>query len=43
MNVTKEVKKTKDFNKFLNNNKLLNVLIVSDKDSEKNFVNQQEI
>ena len=35
--VTKEVKKTKDFNKFLNNNKLLNVLIVSDKDSEKNF------
>ena len=36
--VTKEVKKTKDFNKYLNNNKLLNVLIVSDKDSEKNFV-----
>jgi large subunit ribosomal protein L4 len=36
--VTKKVKKTKDFNKFLNNNKLLNVLIVSDKDSEKNFV-----
>jgi len=36
--VTKEVKKTKDFNKFLNNNKLLNVLIVSDKNSEKNFV-----
>ena len=36
--VTKEVKKTKDFNKFLNSNKLLNVLIVSDKDSEKNFV-----
>ena len=36
--VTKEVKKTKDFNKFLNNNKLFNVLIVSDKDSEKNFV-----
>ena len=36
--VTKEVKKTKDFNKFLNNNNLLNVLIVSDKDSEKNFV-----
>ena len=36
--VTKEVKKTKDFNKFLNNNKLLNVLIVSDKESEKNFV-----
>ena len=36
--VTKEVKKTKDFNKFLINNKLLNVLIVSDKDSEKNFV-----
>ena len=36
--VIKEVKKTKDFNKFLNINKLLNVLIVSDKDSEKNFV-----
>ena len=36
--VTKEVKKTKVFNKFLNNNKLLNVLIVSDKNSEKNFV-----
>ena len=36
--VTKEVKKTKDFNKFLNNNKLLNVLIVSDENSEKNFV-----
>jgi large subunit ribosomal protein L4 len=36
--VTKKVKKTKDFNKFLNTNKLLNVLIVSDKDSEKNFV-----
>ena len=36
--VLKEVKKTKDFNKFLDNNKLLNVLIVSDKDSEKNFV-----
>tara|TARA_B110000967_G_scaffold103681_1_gene106344 strand:- start:31 stop:666 length:636 start_codon:yes stop_codon:yes gene_type:complete len=36
--ITKEVKKTKDFNKFLNTNKLLNVLIVSDKDSEKNFV-----
>jgi len=36
--VTKEIKKTKDFNKFLNNNKLLNVLIVSDKNSEKNFV-----
>ena len=36
--VKKEVKKTKDFNRFLNTNKLLNVLIVSDKDSEKNFV-----
>ena len=36
--ITKEVKKTKDFNKFLNTNKLLNVLIVSDKNSEKNFV-----
>ena len=36
--IKKIVKKTKDFNKFLNNNKLLNVLIVSDKNSEKNFV-----
>ena len=36
--VTKEIKKTKDFNKFLNSNKLLNVLIVSDQNSEKNFV-----
>jgi len=36
--VKKEVKKTKDFNKFLLNNKLSNALIVSDKDSEKNFV-----
>ena len=36
--IKKEVKKTKDFNRFLNTNKLLNVLIVSDKDSEKNFV-----
>ena len=34
----KEVKNTKDFNKFLLNNKLSNALIVSDKDSEKNFV-----
>ena len=36
--ITKKIKKTRDFNNFLNNNKLLNVLIVSDKDSEKNFV-----
>ena len=36
--VKKEVKKTKEFNKFLLNNKLSNVLIVSDKDSEKNFL-----
>jgi len=36
--VKKEVKNTKDFNKFLLNNKLSNALIVSDKDSEKNFV-----
>jgi large subunit ribosomal protein L4 len=36
--VKKEVKKTKDFNKFLLLNKLSNALIVSDKDSEKNFV-----
>ena len=36
--ITKKIKKTRDFNNFLNKNKLLNVLIVSDKDSEKNFV-----
>jgi len=36
--VKKEFKKTKDFNKFLLSNKLSNALIVSDKDSEKNFV-----
>jgi large subunit ribosomal protein L4 len=35
--VKKEVKKTKDFNKFLISNKLSNVLIVSDKSSGKNF------
>ena len=35
--VKKEVKKTKEFNKFLLNNNLSNALIVSDKDSEKNF------
>ena len=36
--VKKEIKKTKDFNKFLLNNKLANSLIVSDKVSEKNFL-----
>ena len=36
--IKKEVKKTKDFNKFLQINKISNVLIVSDKDSEKNFI-----
>ena len=36
--VKKEIKKTKDFNKFLLANKLSNALIVSDKSSEKNFV-----
>ena len=35
--VKKEIKKTKEFNKFLLSNKLSNALIVSDKDSEKNF------
>ena len=35
--VTKEVKKTKEFNKFLLSNKISNALIVSDKNSEKNF------
>ena len=36
--VKKEIKKTKEFNKFLLNNKLSNALIVSDKSSEKNFL-----
>ncbi|MDC0976920.1 50S ribosomal protein L4 [Pelagibacteraceae bacterium] len=36
--VKREVKKTKEFNKFLLNNKLSNALIVSDKNSEKNFL-----
>jgi large subunit ribosomal protein L4 len=35
--VKKEIKKTKEFNNFLLNNKLSNALIVSDKNSEKNF------
>ena len=35
--VKKEIKKTKEFNKFLIFNKLSNALIVSDKNSEKNF------
>ena len=35
--IKKEIKKTKEFNKFLINNNLSNALIVSDKDSEKNF------
>ncbi len=35
--VTKEVKKTKEFNKFLTTNKLENSLIVSDKNSLKNI------
>jgi|TARA_B110000285_G_C15085132_1_gene595761 large subunit ribosomal protein L4 len=36
--VKKEFNKTKNFNKFLLSNKLSNALIVSDKESEKNFV-----
>jgi large subunit ribosomal protein L4 len=36
--VKKEFNKTKIFNKFLLNNNLTNALIVSDKNSEKNFV-----
>ena len=36
--VKKEIKKTKDFNKFLTENKISNVLIVSDKNSVKNFI-----
>ena len=35
--VKKEIKKTKEFNKFLNANKISSVLIVSDKDSQKNI------
>ena len=35
--VKKEVKKTKEFNKFLETNKIVNVLIISDSDSMKNI------
>ena len=35
--VKKEIKKTKEFNKFLEKNKLANVLIISDMDSMKNI------
>tara|TARA_B110000881_G_C18446513_1_gene448752 strand:- start:259 stop:894 length:636 start_codon:yes stop_codon:yes gene_type:complete len=35
--VKKEIKKTKEFNTFLNKNKLSNVLIISDADSLKNI------
>ena len=35
--VKKEVKKTKEFNKFLEKNKLANALIISDTDSMKNI------
>ena len=35
--VKKEVKKTKEFNKFLEKNNLANVLIISDTDSLKNI------
>ena len=35
--VKKEIKKTKEFNKFLVKNKLANVLIISDSDSMKNI------
>ena len=35
--VKKEVKKTKEFNKFLEKNKLANALIISDEDSMKNI------
>ena len=35
--VKKEVKKTKEFNNFLEKNKLFNVLIISDTDSMKNI------
>ena len=35
--VKKEIKKTKEFNKFLLNNKLQSTLIISDKDTFKNI------
>tara|TARA_B100001093_G_scaffold519179_1_gene607005 strand:- start:423 stop:1058 length:636 start_codon:yes stop_codon:yes gene_type:complete len=35
--VKKEIKKTKEFNKFLLENKISNALIISDKESEKNI------
>ena len=35
--VKKEIKKTKEFNKFLEKNKLANVLIISDNDTMKNI------
>mgnify|MGYP001285736807 CR=1 FL=1 len=35
--IKKEIKKTKEFNKFLQKNKLSNVLIISDQDSLKNI------
>ena len=35
--VKKEIKKTKEFYKFLEKNKLANVLIISDNDSIKNI------
>ena len=35
--VKKEIKKTKEFNKFLEKNKIINVLIISDADSMKNI------
>ena len=35
--VKKEIKKTKEFNKFLEKNKLSSVLLISDKDSLKNI------
>ena len=35
--IKKEIKKTKEFNKFLEKNNLKNVLIISDKDSLKNL------
>mgnify|MGYP001308944305 FL=1 len=36
--VKKEIKKTKIFNTFLNKNKISNVLIVTDKETEKNII-----
>ena len=39
----KEIKKTKEFNKFLEKNNLMNVLIISDNNTLKNILSLLEI